>query len=238
MVDFYRTNARVVSRDEGLRQYMLYIYNYMAMALAFSGLIAYASATSGITRAIFGTPIGLIVMFAPIGVVLYFGAKLSTISLDRAKFLLFLYAGLIGLSLSTIFLVFRVDNIARAFFITAGMFAGVSIYGHTTKKNLDNMGSFLIMGVWGILIASIINIFLKSSGLYFAISLISVGVFTALVAYDTQKMKTIYYNLSGSGDSEMAGKVAIFGALNLYIDFIAIFVNLLQLMQFFGGNRR
>lgn len=206
--------------DAGLRAYMLKIYNYMASGLLLTGIIALFSAQSEAVlsamytiegNAITGMkPLAWIVMFAPLGLVMYLSFALRSMSLMAAQISYWLYAALMGLSLSTIFLTFTGESITRVFFITAATFGGMSLYGYTTKRDLTGLGSFMMMGLWGIIIASLVNLFLKSSGLQFAISIIGVLVFVGLTAFDTQKLKSLYYQLSGEG--EWTGKIVIMGA--------------------------
>ena len=170
-------------------------------------------------------------MLAPVGLVFFLAARVHAMSAGAAQATFWIYASLMGLSLASIFLVFTGQSIARVFFITAGTFAGVSLYGYTTKRDLSGFGTFLFMGVIGILLASIVNIFLASSALQFAISVIGVLLFTGLTAYDTQRIKELYSDLD---DSEIFGKKALMGALTLYLDFINLFIMLMQLL----GNRR
>lgn len=227
------SNANVVGAeyDEGLRSYMLGIYNYMGGALALTGIIAYIVAnTPALVQAIFGTPLAWVVMLAPLAVVFYLSARLNKMSLKAAQGWFWGFAGLMGLSLASIFLAYTGESVARVFFITSGAFAGMSLYGYTTKKDLSSWGSFLIMGVWGIVIASIVNIFIGSSALQFGISVIGVLVFVGLTAYDTQRLKHSYYVLP----EHMKGHAAIMGALQLYLDFINLFIMLMHLL----GNRR
>jgi len=218
--------------DEGLRQHMLGVYNYMASGLLLTGIVAYAVAASpAATALIFGTPLKWVVMLAPIGLVFFLAARLHAMSAFAAQATYWVYATLMGLSLASIFLMYTGASVARVFFITAGTFGAMSLYGYTTKKDLSGWGSFLFMGVIGLVIASVVNIFMASSVLQFAISAIGVLVFTGLTAYDTQKIKESYLE---SDDRETAGKKAIFGALQLYLDFINIFVSLMSLF----GDRR
>jgi FtsH-binding integral membrane protein len=228
-----RAEAQAAEIDVGLRQYMLQVYNYMASGVALTGIVAYlVAATPAITNALFGNPImPWIVMLAPVGLALYFGARIQTMSFSTAQAIFWVFAGLMGLSLSTIFLVYTGESIARVFFITAGTFGAMSLYGYTTKRDLTRMGSFLMMGLIGIIIASVVNIFVGSSALQFAISVIGVLVFVGLTAYDTQKIKEMYWE---ADDRETHGKKAVMGALNLYLDFINLFVMLMSLF----GNRR
>jgi FtsH-binding integral membrane protein len=181
-------------------------------------------------RAIYGTPLQWVVMLAPIGIVFFLAARVHSMQASTAQAVFWVYAALMGLSLSYIFVAYTGTSVARVFFVTAGAFAGLSLYGYTTKKDLSGMGTFLFMGVIGILIASVVNIFLQSTGLQFAISVIGVLVFAGLTAYDTQRIKSIYYESDGT---EVAEKKAIMGALQLYLDFINMFVFLLHLF----GNR-
>lgn len=227
------SQAKVVGAeyDEGLRSYMLGIYNYMGSALAVTGLIAYLVAnTQVLAQAIFGTGLAWVVALAPLGVVFYLSARLNKMSLRAAQTWFWAFAGLMGLSMASIFLMYTGESVARVFFITAGAFAGMSLYGYTTKKDLSGMGSFLFMGLIGIILASIVNIFIGSSGLQFAISVIGVLVFTGLTAYDTQRLKHSYYTMPAS----MQGHASIMGALQLYLDFINLFIMLMHLL----GDRR
>ena len=227
-----RSSARNVSMDVGLRTYMMNVYNYMAMGLGFTGLIAYLiSGQPEIMQAIFSGPQAYVVMFAPIILVMIIGAKLQTFSFAKVQALFWVFSGLMGLSLSSVFMLYELGSIAKIFFITASMFGAMSIYGYTTQKDLTSMGSFLHMGVIGLIIASVVNIFMQSGPMQYVISMISVLVFTGLTAYDTQTIKS-YYNPSES--KENLGKIAVYGAIQLYIDFINIFLALLQLF----GNRR
>lgn len=217
--------------DLGLRQYMLKIYNYMALALALTGFVAYlVSSSPELMRTIFGTPLMYVAIFAPLAVVIYLSVRINKLTLAAAQAWFWIYSFLMGVSMASIFMMYTGASIARCFFITASVFGGMSLFGYTTRRDLTSMGSFLIMGVWGLLIASVVNLFMNSSGLDFAVSLLSVVIFTGLVAYDTQKLKNIYDQVSGA-DRE---KMAVFGALNLYIDFINIMVSLLR---FFGDRR-
>jgi len=225
--------AKSTQYNEGLRTYMLRIYNYMAGALGITGLVAYlASSSPALMGAIYGTPLQFVVMLAPLGIVIYLSVRINKLSVQSAQTWFWVYAGTMGLSLSYIFLVYTGASVARAFFITASVFGAMSLYGYTTKKDLTAMGSFLIMGVLGLIIASIVNIFMKSSGLDFAISALGVLIFTGLTAYDTQKLKEVYH--TANGHSESLGKATIMGALTLYLDFINLMIMLLR----FVGDRR
>src|SRR5471030_2739433 len=216
--------------DVGLRSYMLRIYNYMASGLALTGIVAYAAAASGFYQQI-GLPLMWVVMLAPLGLVFWLSAGIERMSAGTAQLIFWVYAGLMGLSLGGIFLVYTGASIARVFFITGGTFAAMSLYGYTTKRDLTQFGSFLMMGLIGIIIASVVNIFVASSALQFAISVIGVLVFVGLTAYDTQRIKEMYV---ATDDGQTAGKKAVMGALQLYLDFINLFVMLLQLF----GQRR
>ena len=223
--------AAAAGIDVGLRSYMLRVYNYMCIGLALTGAVAFAASTSGeLMNAIHGTALRWVVMLAPLGFVFFLSARIHSMKAATAQTLFWVYAGLMGLSLSYIFLAFTGESIVRVFFITSAAFAGLSLYGYTTKKDLSGFGTFLVMGVIGILIASVVNIFLESSALHFAISALGVLIFAGLTAYDTQRIKAIY----AAGDhSEVHEKKAIMGALTLYLDFINMFIFMLQ----FFGNR-
>jgi uncharacterized protein len=220
-----------VDIDVGLRAYMLRIYNYMASGLALTGIVAYAAAASGFYAQIAGTPLVWIVMLAPLGLVFWLSAGIERMSASTAQALFWVYAGLMGLSLAGIFLIYTGASIARVFFITGGTFAAMSLYGYTTKRDLSQFGSFLMMGLIGIIIASLVNMFIGSTALQFAISVIGVLVFVGLTAWDTQSIKEMYV---ASDDGQIAGKKSIMGALRLYLAFLNLFLMLLQLF----GNRR
>ena len=218
--------------DVGLREYMLKVYNYMATGLGLTGLTAWLVAgNETLVKTIFGTPLYWVVALAPLGFVFYLSARLHRISFSKAQTLFWFFAGIMGLSMASIFLMYTPVSIAKVFFITSGTFAGMSLYGYTTKKDLTGWGSFLFMGLIGIIIAMIVNIFLQSSMLHFIISCVGVLVFVGLTAYDTQKIKEMYY---ASDHPEISGKKAIMGALKLYLDFINLFIMLLYLF----GQRR
>jgi len=220
-----------VGIDVGLREYMLRVYNYMASGLALTGIVAYVAATSGFYVSIARTPAIWLVILAPLGLVMMMSFGINRMRASTLQTVFWLYAGLMGLSMAMIFLVFTGTSIARVFFITAGTFAAMSLYGYTTQRDLSQFGSFLFMGLIGIIIAGLVNIFLASSALQFAISVIGVIVFTGLTAWDTQQIKEMYY---AADDGEIAGKKAIMGALRLYLDFINLFMLLMQLL----GTRR
>jgi hypothetical protein len=217
--------------DVGLRDYMLRIYNYMASGLALTGIVAYVFAQSGYYAQVAHTPLIWVIMLAPLGLVMWLSYGIGRMQAGTAQALFWVYAGLMGLSLASIFLVFTGESIARVFFITAGTFAAMSLYGYTTQRDLTQFGSFLFMGLIGIILAGLVNMFLHSSALQFAISVIGVIVFVGLTAYDTQSIKEMYFEYD---DGSVASKKAVMGALRLYLDFINLFMMLLQLM----GARR
>ncbi|HEX6094255.1 MAG TPA: Bax inhibitor-1/YccA family protein [Dongiaceae bacterium] len=226
-----RTGAEVAGIDAGLRQYMLRIYNYMAGGVALTGIVAYVFSnmvmnSPELATAVYGSPIKWVIIFAPLGFALLFGMRIQTMAASTAQMLFWAFAAIMGLSMASIFLLYTQESIARTFFISAGMFGAMSLYGYTTKRDLTGWGSFLFMGVIGLILASIVNIFMGSSALGFAISVIGVLVFTGLTAYDTQKIKEMYSEYDEGGTMT---KKAILGAFNLYLDFINLFVMLLRL---------
>jgi len=225
-----RTAIPQVDIDVGLRQYMLRVYNYMAGGLAITGVIAFLS--QGIyAQYIAHTPLQWVVILAPLGLVMLMTLGLQRMSLGALQATFWGYSALMGLWFASIFLLFTNESIARVFFITAGTFAGMSLYGYTTRTDLSRFGSFLWMGLIGIIIASFVNFFIGSTAIQFAVSVIGILVFVGLTAYDTQQIKEMYFE----GDGEViAGKKAIMGALRLYLDFINLF---LLLLQFFGSRR-
>jgi hypothetical protein len=218
--------------DAGLRDYMQRVYGYMAGGLALTGLVAYAGAASGFYQSIAETGLIWIVMLAPLAFVLVLSFGIQRMSDGTAMLLFWIYAAVMGLSLGSIFLVYTGTSIARVFFITAATYGAMSLYGYTTRSDLSGFGSFLLMGLIGIVIASLVNIFIGSSALQLAISIIGVIVFVGLTAYDTQRIKEMYLE---SDTPEIAGKKAVLGALALYLDFINLFMMLLQL---FGQRRQ
>jgi FtsH-binding integral membrane protein len=222
--------ARSATYDAGLRAHMLKIYNYMASGVLLTGIVALLAASTGFAVAMLGSPLKWLVILSPLAIVfaMSFGANRFSTTTLQAMF--WAFATLMGLSLSTIFLVYTGESIAATFFATAGAFAGLSLYGYTTKKDLSGMGTFLIMGLIGLLIAMVINIFLASSALAMAISFIGVLIFAGLTAYDTQRLKEQYAMLRGT---DFAGKAVVLGALTLYLDFI----NMFQFLLSFRGNR-
>lgn len=234
--------SQAASFDLGLRQFMLGVYNYMTGALLLTGALAYLASNSeavmSMLYAIEGgrivgmNPLGWVVTFAPLAMALGFGFGINRMSVGTAQIVFWGFAAVMGLSMASLFLMYTGASIARVFFITAIVFGSMSMYGYATKRDLTNFGSFLIMGVWGILLASIVNIFMQSSALHFVISILGVLIFTGLTAYDTQRLKAVYYEVAGS--AEAAAKASIMGALSLYLDFINLFIMLLRLI----GERR
>ncbi|MGV1957117.1 MULTISPECIES: Bax inhibitor-1/YccA family protein [unclassified Agrobacterium] len=221
--------------DEGLRAYMLKVYNLMALALVITGVAAFgtytlAASNPAFAQLLYASPLRWVVMLAPLALVFFLSFRIQNMSVSAAQTTFWIYAALMGVSLSAIFLVFTGQSIVQTFFVTAASFGALSLYGYTTKKDLSGFGSFLIMGLFGLIIASIVNIFLASSALQFAISAIGVLIFAGLTAYDTQKIKEMYFD---ADDVAVAGRKAIMGALTLYLDFINLFTFLLQ----FLGNR-
>lgn len=219
------------STDQGLRRYMLSIYNYMASGVLLSGLVALLFATTGMAEAVFGTPLRWLVALAPLGFVMAMSFGVNRMQTSTLQLLFWGFSVVMGMSLSAIFFVYTGPSIALTFFATSGAFAGLSLYGYTTKRNLSAMGSFMAMGVFGILIAMLLNMWLQSSGLALAISILGVVIFAGLTAWDTQRLRETYYHVAGT---DMVGKVVIMGALSLYLDFINMFQFLLQFM----GDRR
>jgi FtsH-binding integral membrane protein len=234
-----------VVTDEGLRAYMLKVYNFMASGILLTGLISLIFfklsvvtdangsivALTSIGNTIFLSGFKWVVMLAPLAVVFYMSARMGKMSVASAQTTFWIFASLMGLSLSSIFLVYTGASITRVFFITSITFGAMSLYGYTTKKDLTKFGSFLMMGLIGIIIASLVNLFLKSSMMDFVISILGVLIFVGLTAYDTQKIKNMY---TASDSGEMIGKKAVMGALTLYLDFINLFIMLLRLF----GQRR
>ena len=224
--------AAVADIDVGLRQYMLKVYNFMTGGLVVTGLVAYGVAGSPtILRAIYGTPLQWVVMLAPIGFAMLFGFRIQKMRASTAQMLYWAFAAVMGLSLSYIFLAYTGASVARVFFITAGTFAGMSLYGYTTKRDLAGIGSFMMMGLIGIILAMLVNLFLHSSALQFAISVIGVIVFVGLTAWDTQRIKEMYDPME---DGTIVGRKAVMGALSLYLNFINLFLFMLR----FLGDRR
>jgi len=250
-MEFNKENTTVGSSvseaiiDQGLRAYMLKVYNYMASGVLVTGFIALlffklsvvtgdAGEIIGLTNfgsTIYTTGLKWVLMLAPLGVVFYMSFNIAKMNVAKAQTTFWIFAALMGASLSSIFLIYTGASITRVFFITAGTFGAMSIYGYTTQRDLTKLGSFLMMGLFGIIIASIVNIFMKSSMMYFVISILGVLIFVGLTAYDTQKIKNMYLE---SDSEELIGKKAVMGALTLYLDFINLFIMLLRLF----GQRR
>ena len=218
------------ARDAGLRSYMLSVYNYMASGVLLTGIVALLFAQSGLAEQVLNTPLRWVIMLAPLGFVMAMSFGLNRMSTGTLQALFWTFTVAMGLSLSSIFLVYTGVSIAQTFFAVSVGFLALSVYGYTTKKDLSGLGTFLIMGVVGLLVAMIVNIFLQSSAMAMAISAIGVLLFAGLTAYDTQKIKSMYAQVAGT---DMMGKVVIMGALNLYLDFINMFTFLLSFM----GNR-
>lgn len=221
--------------DEGLRAYMLKVYNLMAMGLALTGVAAYATyqlavSSPAFAPAIYGSPLRWVVMLAPLAMVFFLSFRIHKMSVSTAQMTFWAYSAIMGVSLSSIFLIYTGGSIVQTFFVTAASFGALSLYGYTTKRNLSAMGSFLIMGLFGLIIASLVNLFLASSALDFAISVIGVFLFAGLTAWDTQQIKESYFE---ADSAETAGRKAIMGALSLYLDFVNMFLFLLR----FLGNR-
>ena len=224
--------------DQGLRSYMLRVYNYMAVGLGLTGLAAVLTFNAAVDNGqltafgqmLFVSGFKWVVIFAPLALVFFLSFRVQHMSVAAAQLTFWIYAALVGVSFASLGLVFAHESIARVFFVTAASFGGLSIWGYTTRRDLTGMGSFLFMGLIGILIAMVVNIFLASSALQFVISAVGVLVFAGLTAYDTQKIKEMYYE---QDDQATLGRKAIMGALNLYLDFINLFLMLLQLF----GNR-
>lgn len=237
--------AQQAAIDEGLRAYMLRVYNYMASGLALTGIVALVIAQMSVVTGEGGQIVGLtqlgqtlfasgfkwVVMLAPLGFVIFLSFGLHRMSFMTAQTVFWAFAGAMGVSMATIFMTYTGTSVARVFFISSGTFAAMSLYGYTTKKDLSGFGTFLFMGLIGVVIASIVNMFMQSSAMQFAISVIGVLVFVGLTAYDTQNIKNEY---SEHHDQETAGKLALSGALRLYLDFINLFIILLHLF----GDRR
>ena len=233
-----------VAVDQGLRAYMIGVYNYMALGLGVTGLVAWGAfqlgpvqteagrlALTDFGRAIYTSPLRWVIVLAPLGVVFYLSARINSMSVARARNWFLAFAALIGLSMSALLVVYTGASFGRAFFATAAAFASLSLYGYTTQRSLSAMGSFMMMGLFGLIIASLVNIFLKSSGLEWAISVIGVGVFAGLTAWETQRIKEMYSSMDDDGT---LGRKAVMGALSLYLDFINLFMMLLRLV----GDRR
>jgi FtsH-binding integral membrane protein len=252
MSDFDRNVAarggfadRAAAVDAGLRAYMLRVYNYMAAAVALTGVVAYATFNAAVVtdasgkitaltpfgQTIFSGPLSIVLLLGTLGLVFFISFRINRLQYTTAMTLFMIYAALLGVTLSSIFLQYTGASITRVFFISAASFGALSLYGYTTQRDLSAMGSFMIMGLFGIIIASLVNIFLKSSGLDWAISIIGIGVFAGLTAWDTQRIKEMYDSMDDDGTM---GRKAIMGALSLYLDFINLFLMLLRVV----GDRR
>ena len=228
---FAPAGTQAIAYDQGLRAHMLRIYNYMGLGLVLTGLVAVLVASvPALYVPIFGTPLKWLVMLAPLGFVMFLSFRIEAISGATAQTLFWAFCAVMGLSLASVFLVFTGTSIARTFFITAAMFGATSLYGYTTKRDLAGFGSFLMMGLIGVLIAMVVNIFLASSALQFAISVIGILVFVGLTAWDTQNIRQQYLDHQ---DEEARSKLAVFGAMSLYLNFVNIF----QLLLNFTGER-
>ncbi len=235
--------ADQVAIDAGLRAHMIRVYNYMAAGVALTGLVAWFTFSASVTdvggalqltsfgHAVYQSPLMWVLVLAPLGLVFALSYGINRLSAGTALALFFVYAGLLGLSLSSIFLVYTGASITRVFFISAATFGAMSLYGYTTQRDLTGLGSFMFMGLIGIIIASLVNMFLRSSGLDWTISVLGVLIFVGLTAYDTQRIKEMY---SAMDDGTIAGRKAVMSALSLYLDFINLFLMLLRLF----GDRR
>lgn len=218
--------------DLGLRSYMIQVYNFMALALAITGGVSYAVASSpALMATLFGTGLKWLVIFAPLGIVMLLSFGIAKMSYSTARLVFMAYSVAMGLSMSMIFMIFTQSSIARVFFITASVFGAMSLYGYTTRRDLSGFGSFLFMGLIGLVIASIVNMFLHSTGLQMVLSYVGVLIFTGLTAYDTQMIRSMYYERDSE---ESTNKKALMGALALYLDFINLFYSLLHIL----GDRR
>lgn len=233
--DVGRSSASTGVIDEGLRTYMNKVYGYMSVGMILTGVVAWAVGTNEqLLMAIFGSPLKWVVILAPLAIVFAFGAMINRMSAATAQLVFYVYAALMGLSISTIFAAFTGVSIVQTFLVTAIAFAGLSIYGYVTKRDLSAFGTFLMMGLIGLVVASLVNLFLASPAVNFAISVVGVLLFAGLTAYDTQRIKSMYIQMARDADSEWIGKSAIMGALTLYLDFLNLFMFLLQFM----GDRR
>ena len=226
-----------VSYDAGLRSFMLSVYNYMAIGVGLTGVAAYglfavADSNPEVFKAVFHGPLAIVLLLAPLGYGFYLIFRMHTMSAVGARNGFYIYAVLIGLMLSSLFVAYTQQSLARVFFITAATFGATSLWGYTTKRDLTSLGSFLLMGLIGVIIASVVNMFLQSSGLQFALSVMGVAIFTGLTAYDTQKLKIVYETYAHDGTA--LAQSAVRGALSLYLDFINLFLYMLRFM----GDRR
>ena len=234
-----RPSARTEVIDQGLRSYMLRVYNYMAVGLGLTGIAAVATFMAAVDNGqltsfgqlLFASGFRWVVIFAPLALVLFLSFRVQSMSVAAAQLIFWIYAGLVGVSFASLGLVYAHESIARVFFITAASFGGLSLWGYTTKRSLTGMGSFLFMGLIGLILASLVNLFLQSSAMQFVISAVGVLVFAGLTAYDTQRIKEMYDSMDDDGTM---GRKAVMGALSLYLDFINLFLMLLRLV----GDRR
>jgi FtsH-binding integral membrane protein len=239
--------ANTAVLDAGLRQYMLGVYNWMASGLVLTGIVAYLIANTALIDAFYPQvatasgygrtvgPLAMVAMFAPLAFVLVLSFGVNRLSRTAVQAIYWLFCAAMGASLSSIFLRYTGDSIARVFFISAGTFAAMSLYGYTTRSDLSRWGSFLMMGLFGIIIASLVNIFVQSSAVQFAVSVIGVLVFVGLTAYDTQRIKTTYIQFAYADGADIAAKRSVYDALSLYLNFINLFLLMLQL---FGNSSR
>ena len=232
---FYQNNVthtQGLEFDQRFRTYMASVYGNMGLGLLITAITSYmVSLSPEMMGCIFKTPLRYVILLAPLGMAFYYSFNWTKIKAETAQGLFFLYAFMMGLSMSSIFTIYTGQSIANVFLSTSAMFGATSLYGYATKRDLTGMGSFLMMGLFGLMIAMVINMFMHSSGLQMALSFLAVIIFTGLTAYDIQRLKTLYYQVS---DQEMLGKIAMMGAFILYLDFINLFIHLLQLF----GNRR
>lgn len=240
MIDYTKafSNADAKGFDAGLREYMIRVYSYMSIALlitAFAGFLTVSF--EPLTRLMFNfspsgdivgnSGFGFLIMLSPVAIAFYFFMNVTSIDVEKSKMLLFVYAAMTGMSLSIFSFLYTGESIMKTFFICSSTFAGMAIYGYSTKKDLTTMGSFFVMGLMGLIIASIINLFVHSSALYLTTSLLGVGIFMGLIAYDTQKLKSIYF---ATGGGEMGQRMAVYGAFTLYLDFINLFIYMLRFL--------
>ena len=224
------TNDAAVAVDANLRSYMLRIYNHMVAGVGLTAVVAWV--TYQLTGPeLLQNPVMWVFIFAPLGLVFFISARINTLSVTTARLLFFVYAGLVGVSLSTLFHIYTNSSITRVFFISAAMFGALSLFGYTTRRDLSGLGTFLFMGLIGVVIASLVNLFLRSTGLDWLISVVGVGVFAGLTAYDTQRIKAMY---ASTDDDASAGRKSVIAALSLYLNFINLFMMLLRLS---GGRR-
>jgi FtsH-binding integral membrane protein len=231
-----RFGAHRVAIDEGLRAYMIRVYNYMAVGVALTGVAAWvvyqlALSNPAFRQALFGSPLYLVLLFAPLALVFFLSFRIDHLQAGTARALFFFYAALLGVSLAPIFMAYTHNSIANVFFISAASFGALSLWGYTTRRDLSAFGAFLIMGLFGIIIASLVNLFLQSGAMSFVISVVGVLVFAGLTAWDTQRIKEMYDPMD---DGTIGGRKAVMGALTLYLDFINLFLMLLRLF----GDRR